>query len=104
MGSDHRDSTITSVAREAGVSIATVSRVINNPSLVASETRQRVLKIIQARNFRLSKEAQLTRRRHRALRTGRIGFLVPDIPHRSTESITEEMCKGVQKALGSRGM
>jgi DNA-binding LacI/PurR family transcriptional regulator len=104
MGMDQSVSTITSVAKEAGVSIATVSRVINNPSLVASETRQRVLKVIQARNFRISKEAQLTRRRHRALRTGRIGFLVPNLPHRSTESITEEMCKGIQKALGPRGM
>src|SRR5512134_1295354 len=104
MGIDQRASTIVSVAKEAGVSIATVSRVINNPNLVAAETRQRVLRVIQQQNFRVSKEAQLTRRRHRALRTERIGFLAPDITHRSTESITEEMCKGIQKVLTARSM
>jgi len=98
------DSTISSVAREAGVSIATVSRVINHPDLVAAATRQRVLRIIQQQNFRISKEAQLTRRRHRPLRTAQIGFLVPDVPHRSAEAITEEMCKGIQKVLVPKGI
>jgi LacI family transcriptional regulator len=99
-----RTSTIISVAKEAGVSIATVSRVINNPSLVAQETRHRVMRVIQERNFRISKEAQMTRRRHRTLRTGRVGFLVPDYPYRSSESITEEMLKGIQKTLKNRGL
>lgn len=99
-----RESTLTSVAREAGVSIATVSRVINNPDLVAEETRHRVLRVIQQQNFRISKEAQLTRRRHRPLREGRVGFLVPDVPHRSSESITEEMSKGIQKVFVPKGI
>jgi len=104
MASPDRASTIISVAREAGVSIATVSRVINNPALVAHDTRHRVMKVIQERNFRISKEAQMTRRRQRALRAGRIGFLVPDVPHRSSESITEEMSKGIQKTLKHKGL
>jgi len=104
MSQPDKASTIISVAKEAGVSIATVSRVINNPNLVAAETRQRVMKVIQDRNFRISKEAQMTRRRHRALRTGRVGFLVPDVQHRTAESITEDMCKGIQKILSPRGM
>jgi DNA-binding LacI/PurR family transcriptional regulator len=104
MRASDRASTIISVARDAGVSIATVSRVINHPDLVALPTRHRVMRVIQERNFRVSKEAQLTRRRHRALRTGRIGFLVPNVPHRSSGSITEEMSKGIQKALQARGL
>lgn len=104
MFSRGRDSTISSVAREAGVSIATVSRVINNPDLVALPTRQRVLRVIQDQNFRISREAQLTRRRHRPLRTAHIGFLAPDLPHRSTEWITEEMCKGIQKVFIPKGI
>ena len=55
--------TITDVAREAGVSVATVSRVINGSPRVLPETRERVLAVIErmsyepnvlARNFRRS--------------------------------------------------
>ncbi len=55
--------TITDVAREAGVSVATVSRVINSSPRVLPDTRERVLAVIErlsyepnmlARNFRRS--------------------------------------------------
>ena len=39
--------TIRDIAREAHVSVATVSRVLNNPEIVNEERRQRVLKVIQ---------------------------------------------------------
>lgn len=39
--------TIKDVAREAKVSIATVSRVLNNSAVVTDETRQRVLEAIK---------------------------------------------------------
>jgi DNA-binding LacI/PurR family transcriptional regulator len=42
------------VAREAGVSLMTVSRVINNKGDVSSETRQRVLEIISELGYRPS--------------------------------------------------
>ena len=38
--------TVKDVARSAGVSIATVSRVINDPSSVSGEKRQKVLNAI----------------------------------------------------------
>ncbi len=104
MSEAQRIATIRSVAEQAGVSVATVSRVINNPTIVAEDTRERVLKAIQDQKFRISREAQLTRRRHRALRTGRVGFLVPDVPNPATETITEEMGKGIQRALMPRAM
>ena len=43
--------TIKDIAREAGVSVATVSRVVNNKNIVEKETKERVLKIIEKYNF-----------------------------------------------------
>ncbi|NIP42100.1 MAG: LacI family transcriptional regulator, partial [Gammaproteobacteria bacterium] len=44
--------TMTDVAREAGVSLMTVSRVINNKSEVSTDTRERVLKVIEHLGYR----------------------------------------------------
>ena len=38
--------TINNIAKEAGVSLATVSRVINNSGYVKKETRENVIKVI----------------------------------------------------------
>lgn len=43
--------TISDIAREAGVSIATVSKVINNRAHVAPGTRQRVLQVMDRLNY-----------------------------------------------------
>ena len=61
--------TIHTVAEVAGVSAATVSRVLNNSPLVASHTRERVLRAIKATGFRAPN------RLARALRTNRTGIL-----------------------------
>ena len=42
--------TIHDIAREAGVSIATVSKVINNKAHVAHTTREKVLKVMDQLN------------------------------------------------------
>ncbi len=44
--------TIYDVAREAGVSLATVSRVINGSSVVREKTKQKVLKVIEDLDFK----------------------------------------------------
>ncbi len=49
---------ISDVAREAGVSIGTVSAVINGKSTVKSSTRQRVTRAIKELNFRPQGKAQ----------------------------------------------
>ncbi len=44
--------TIKDVAREAKVSIATVSRVLNNSAVVTDETRQKVLEAIKKTGYK----------------------------------------------------
>lgn len=50
--------TIYDVAREAGVGIGTVSRVLNSNPRVSVETRERVLRVIQRLDYRPSHVAQ----------------------------------------------
>ncbi len=65
--------TIYDVAKHAGVSITTVSRMLNAPDKVNSKTRERVLAAIDALSFVPKAEA-----RARAMQqTGRIGVLSP---------------------------
>lgn len=49
--------TIKDVAKKAGISYQTVSRVINNKPDVSAETRQRVLRVIEELNYRPSMAA-----------------------------------------------
>ena len=42
---------IKEVARQAGVSVATVSRVLNHPELVQPETKTRVLSVMEALHY-----------------------------------------------------
>lgn len=65
--------TIYDVAQRAGVSITTVSRMLNAPDKVGAETRDRILAAIDELGFVPKAEA-----RARALRqTGRIGVITP---------------------------
>lgn len=50
--------TMLDVAEQAGVSYQTVSRVINNHPSVAPDTRQRILQVIEALNYRPNKAAR----------------------------------------------
>jgi DNA-binding LacI/PurR family transcriptional regulator len=67
--------TMSDVAREAGVSLMTVSRVVNEKGEISSETRQRVQDVINKLGYRPSGIA-------RSLVGGQtytIGLIVPDI-------------------------
>ena len=44
--------TINEIAERAGVSKATVSRVLNNSKPVSDEVKKRVLEVIEASNFK----------------------------------------------------
>jgi LacI family transcriptional regulator len=65
--------TVYDVARKAGVSIATISRVLNSPDKVNSDTRARVMAAIDELGFVPSAEAAARARKS----TGRIGVLAP---------------------------
>ena len=55
---DHKKATIYDIAREAGVSAATVTRVINHSPSVREATRQKVQQVIDARGYTPSVLAQ----------------------------------------------
>lgn len=59
-----QDASITKVAEVAGVSTATVSRVINQPHLVNEKTREKVQTIMDELQFRLNPAASALRRGH----------------------------------------
>lgn len=87
--------TIRDVAREAGVSHMTVSRVLNNKGKISPETRQKVQSAIKKLNFRPSRTAQNLA----VQRTNSIGFIVPDIAN----PFFGEIAKGVQEAAHQSG-
>ena len=76
MGDDQKTgATIHDVAREAGVSTATVSRVINDHSLVSEATRRRVRSAIESLSYNPNQAA-------RSLKTGTsrtVGVIVPEL-------------------------
>jgi LacI family transcriptional regulator, galactose operon repressor len=73
MAKNEKPPTIYDVAKHAGVSITTVSRVFNEPDKVNPETRKKVLTSIDGLKFVPKAEA-----RARALqRNGRIGVITP---------------------------
>lgn len=75
MLSKKQQPTISDVAQKAGVSIATVSRVINGTTPVASETAQRVQEAIRELSFVPRAAARVLASR----RTETLGLLLPEI-------------------------
>lgn len=67
--------TVYDIAREANVSVATVSRVLNNTAPVKKETRERISALIEKYQFQPNALARSLIRKE----TGMIGFILPDI-------------------------
>jgi LacI family transcriptional regulator len=86
--------TIGDVAAEAGVSVATVSKVINGRWGVAEGTEARVRAVIEDLGYHSSLVAQSLRSR----RTNVIGVLIVDI-----EPFSAELLKGVARAVHGTG-
>jgi LacI family transcriptional regulator len=87
--------TIRDIARLSGVSIATVSRVINGRPDVATRTRDQVMAVMRAHDFVTNSSA-------RALsvgRTGLVGFTIPLIG----ESYFADILSGATEALYEQG-
>lgn len=66
---------IKDVAREAGVSIATVSRVLNDIDVVNEDTKQKVVEAITKLGYR----PNIIARSLKTQRTSTIGIVIPDI-------------------------
>lgn len=66
---------IKDVAREAGVGLGTVSRVLNNSGPVKEETRQKVLKVIQELDYTPNEVARSFKRQSTKL----VGLMIPTI-------------------------
>ncbi|MCG5026973.1 LacI family transcriptional regulator [Anoxybacillus flavithermus] len=67
--------TIYDVAKKAGVSISTVSRVLNNTGRISERTRKRVLRVMEELHYQPSMVASaLTGKRTRT-----IGLVIPDV-------------------------
>ena len=82
------------VARHAGVSVSTVSYVLNNSGPVATSRRARVLDAVRVLNYTPNQSARSLKRRL----TSAIGLVVPDLANQFFAYITE----GVEKAAAGR--
>jgi len=82
------------VARAAGVSVATVSKVVNGRDGIAQATVDRVLAAVEELGY----EASLGARSLRSHRTNVIGVLVAEF-----EPFSTELLKGVSEAIASTG-
>lgn len=87
--------TIAEVARRAGVSISTVSRVMNGLDRVHPETRQRVRGVIEALRYQPSAYA----RGLATQRTHTIGFVIPTI----SDPFYLGIVRGVEAAAAAEG-
>jgi LacI family transcriptional regulator len=87
--------TVKDVARAAGVSTATVSRVLNENPGIAAATRTRVLEAIRDTGYRMNTIARSLKTR----RTRTIGFLVPEIAN----DFFMNIARSVEDALRAAG-
>ncbi|MBN1681477.1 MAG: LacI family DNA-binding transcriptional regulator [Anaerolineae bacterium] len=86
--------TLEDVAREAGVSTMTVSRVVNNTGRISQSTRQHVQSVIATLGYRPSRAA-------RALvtnKTSMVGVIVPDI----TNPYFSKIVQGIEDVASER--
>ncbi|WP_238364588.1 LacI family DNA-binding transcriptional regulator [Mesobacterium pallidum] len=70
-----KSTSIKDVAREAGVSTATVSRALSNPELLTDSTREAVFEAIRVTGYRVNQAARNLRKR----RAGAVLVLVPNL-------------------------
>jgi LacI family transcriptional regulator len=91
MVSKKRTVTIGDVARKAGVSVSTVSRVLNGKDDVAEETAEKVRDAINELRYTSS----LAARGMRSLQTNVIGLIMPDV----ASPYCLEVMRGVNRAI-----
>lgn len=95
MGRSKKSITIHDVARAAGVSVSTVSRVLNDKDDVAADTYQKVKGVIAELGYTSSLAAKSLRSR----RTGVIGLILPDLE----DPFCIQVMKGIHHAIVALG-
>ena len=83
--------TIQDVAKTAGVSVSTVSRVLNGKVDVASETQDRIRSVIDDLGY----TTNLAARSMRSFKKNMVGLIMPDIAY----PFAVEVMKGVNRAI-----
>jgi LacI family transcriptional regulator len=91
MPTKKRTVTIQDVAKKAGVSVSTVSRVLNGKVDVAGETQEKILGVIS----KLGYTSNLAARSMRSRRKDLLGLVVPDIGF----PYSIEVMKGINRAI-----
>ncbi len=89
--------TLKEVAEKAGVSVATVSRVLNAPEKVKPPTRSRVQAVVQALDYRPSRVARRLRVSYG--HSNLLGLVIPDIQNPFFADIT----RGVEDVAYAHG-
>lgn len=87
-GRDEMTVTIYDVAREANVSMATVSRVVNGNQNVKPSTRKKVLEVIERLEYRPNAVA----RGLASKKTTTVGVIIPDI----SNNLYAELARGIE--------
>src|SRR5437868_5659559 len=90
-----RQTTLTDIARIAGVAPMTVSRVVNGNGYVSAELRSRIEQTIERLNYSPNRLA----RSLKGTPTGVIGILVPDLAH----PFNAELARDIEEALAEDG-
>jgi LacI family transcriptional regulator len=91
MRNKKRTVTIQDVAKTAGVSVSTVSRVLNGKVDVASETQDHILSVIDDLGY----TSNLAARSMRSHKKNMVGLIMPDIAY----PFAIEVMKGVNRAI-----
>jgi len=91
---DNMNSTLKDIARELGVSVSTISRVVNNKTYVNPKTRKIVLEGLKKFNYMPNQVARSLKKQS----TGTVGIVVPDI----SENFFTEIIKGIDEVLGKK--
>ena len=86
---------IREIAKNAGVSVSTVSRVINGKDRVSSETRDKVNKALEALDYKPNEMARVLRGK----KSNTIGIVVSDI----SNNFFAKLIKGAERAAMAKG-
>lgn len=87
--------TMKDVAREAGVSLGTVSNVLNNKDTVLAENRRKVMEAVERLGFR----SNMTARTLKTKSSSDIGLIIPNI----NNPFYPELARGVEDAANESG-